>query len=179
LAKGKPVSLKIFSNAIHLNTDETKILLDNWTGVSFDKNKNIDAFWGVSTSETTHSFRLGNQTLYTWCAWDLLFIPVIYKQTITAETLCPITQQIIRLRISEKGIEDVTPVTSMITFIKPDLQQLKDNVTNSFCQYIFFVESEKTGEQWQQQNPDGFLLELNQGFELGKGIIQQVFNKAL
>ena len=179
LAKGEPVTLESFSEAVKLNKTEARRLLDNWTGVNFDAEQSISAFWGVSTSETMHCFQLGDQTLYTWCAWDLLFVPVIYKKTITAETQCPITHQTIKLTISENGIEQLTPSTSMITFIKPDLQQLKDNVTSSFCQYIFFVESKETGHKWLQKNPDGFLLELDQGFELGHGIIQQVFNEIL
>ena len=175
LAQGQPVNIEIFASHINLSTNETKRLLDNWTGVSFNNKHQIDAFWGLSTSKTTHSFNTGQHILYTWCAWDLLFMPVILKQTITATTQCPLSKQKITLTISEHGIEEVNPADTMITFIKPTLEQLKANVTSSFCQYIFFVESEQTGRKWQQQHNDGFLLELDQGFNLGKDIIKQVF----
>ena len=175
LAQGQPVNIETFASHINLSTNETRKLLDSWTGVSFNKKHQIDAFWGLSTSKTTHSFNTGQHILYTWCAWDLLFMPIILKQTITTTTQCPISKQRIALTISEHGIEDVSPANAMVTFIKPTLEQLKANVTNSFCQYIFFVESEQTGQQWQQQHDNGFLLELDQGFNLGKDIIQQVF----
>ncbi len=175
LSQGQPVNIETFARKINLNTDITRKLLDSWTGVSFDTKHQIDAFWGLSTSKTTHSFNTGQHILYTWCAWDLLFMPVILKQTITATTQCPLSKQKITLTISEQGIEEVNPANAMVTFIKPTLEQLKANVTSSFCQYIFFVESEQTGQQWQQQHDNGFLLELDQGFKLGKDIIQQVF----
>lgn len=175
LADGKAVSIKTLAEHISLSEKETHELLQSWTGVSFNEDHLINGFWGVSTDETSHSFRLGETTLYTWCAWDLLFMPVIYQQTISATTSCPITHTEISLTIYESGAIKVTPDTAMITFIKPDLAELKANVTGSFCQYIFFVDSEETGQQWQKNHDNGFLLKLDQGFTLGKNIIQKIF----
>lgn len=175
LSLGKPVSIETFADNINLNTDETEKLLASWTGVSFDDEHRINAFWGVSTSATSHSFQLNDQTLYTWCAWDLLFVPVIYQQSIQAQTQCPVSKKTISLNISKEGVETIEPVTAMITFIKPDLEALKANITGSFCQYIFFVDSENSGKEWQKTHANGFLLDINQGFELGKNIIQKVF----
>ena len=175
LANGSAVSVEKLAKSIALSTKETEQLLLSWTGVTFNENKMINGFWGVSTEKTTHRFQLDQGTLYTWCAWDLLFMPHIFHQTIQAETLCPITNQIIKLSISGNGIETVSPEHAMITFIKPDLEALKANVTNSFCQYIFFVASENAGKEWQSKQKDGFLINMDQGFELGKNIIQQVF----
>lgn len=176
LARGENVSIDTLASSLNLNTDDTRQLLASWTGVSFNQQGLIDGFWGVSTKETSHRFVINQATLYTWCAWDLLFIPVIYQQTINATTTCPVSGQTIELAITPDGIESAKPDTAMITFIKPALEKIKEDVTGSFCQYVFFVDSEETGKQWQQQRSDGFLLTLNQGFELGKNIIRQVFN---
>lgn len=175
LAKGKAVTIEQLANAIQLPTSETSSLLDNWTGVTFNDENEINGFWGVSTSPTTHSFQLNDITLYTWCAWDLLFMPHLFNQTVHAETKCPITKQKISLVISENAVVSSSPKNAAITFIKPDLDALKANVTNSFCQYIFFVESEETGKEWQKNNSNGFLMTLDQGYDLGKKIIKDVF----
>jgi len=176
LAKGQPVPVAQLAEEISLTEDETAQLLHSWTGVSFNDEKLINGFWGVSTDETGHRFHIGEQTLYTWCAWDLLFMPHLFHQTVEAETSCPITRQSIRLTISEKGIEETQPEAPLITFIKPDLEALKANVTHSFCQYIFFTASEEAGKEWKETQKDGFLISLDQGFELGQKIISQVFN---
>lgn len=175
LASGDNVSIDRLASSLNLSTNDTQQLLASWTGVSFNEQGLIDGFWGVSTKETSHRFVLNQTTLYTWCAWDLLFVPVIYQQTINASTTCPVSGQTIELTISADGIEKTTPETPMITFIKPALDEIKKDVTGSFCQYVFFVASEETGKQWQQQRSDGFLLSLEQGFNLGKKIIQRVF----
>ena len=175
LKTGQPVPVSHFANTIDLAENETEELLARWTGVTFDQNELINGFWGVSTEETTHQFQLDQTTLYTWCAWDLLFMPHIFGQTIQAKTRCPVSKQDISLTISEQGVVKVSPEDSIITFIKPELDALKANVTNSFCQYIFFVASEAYGEQWQSTQKDGFLISLDQGFELGQNIIHQVF----
>jgi len=175
LAEGSSVSIDQIAKKINQSPQETEQLLATWTGVSINEQQLIDGFWGVSTKETSHQFSINQKTLYTWCAWDLLFMPVIYQQTISAKTQCPISGQMIELVISPDRIDTVTPETTMITFIKPALDKIKEDVTGSFCQYVFFVDSEETGRQWQQQHSDGFLLSMEQGFDLGKKIIQQVF----
>lgn len=179
LAKGQPVAIEDYATDIGLTAEVTRQLLDSWTGVSFNDHHLIDGFWGASTTETSHRFIINQQMLYTWCAWDLLFMPVIFQQTIEATTTCPISKKTISLTISDHGVEKIEPVGAMITFIKPKLEALKKDVTGSFCQYIFFVESESTGKQWQQNQSNGFLLDINQGFELGKDIIQRVFKDVL
>ena len=177
LSNGEAISVQDFANEIKLTNEQADAILENWTGVSFDDNKNIDGFWGLSTTKTRHSFELNNHTLYTWCAWDLLFMPVIFQQTITAHTTCPVTDNEITLIISKNKIEQAKPVDAMITFIKPALEQLKANVTQSFCQYVFFVESEQAGLEWKKGREGGFLLDLDTGFDLGKNIINDVFDK--
>ncbi|MDH5425266.1 MAG: organomercurial lyase [Gammaproteobacteria bacterium] len=175
LSLGKPVCINTFAESICLTTKETEKLLASWTGVSFDDEHRISAFWGVSTSPTAHSFRLDGQMLYTWCAWDLLFVPVIYQQSISAQTQCPVSKKTISLTITEDGVKIIEPADAMITFIKPELDALKANITGTFCQYIFFIDSENSGNDWLKSHANGFLLEMNQGFELGKNIITKVF----
>jgi len=178
LAKGKAISVAALAEQWALTEADTKELLDSWTGVAFNQKQAIKGFWGVDTQATNHRFYLNDTPLYTWCAWDLLFMPHIYKQTIKASTVCPISEQIIQLTISEKGIETVSPSGALITFIQPELSALKANVTQSFCQYIFFVASEAEGEQWKSKQDNGFLMTMHDGFELGKKIIQTVFKDA-
>ena len=175
LAKGKAISVTELAKLWSLTETHTKELLDSWTGVAFDQDQAIKGFWGVDTEATSHCFYLNDTQLYTWCAWDLLFMPHIYKQTIKASTVCPISGQTIQLSISEQGIETVSPAGAMITFIEPELSALKANVTQSFCQYIFFVASEAEGEQWKSKQENGFLMSMHDGFELGKKIIQTIF----
>ncbi len=177
LSNGEAISVQDFAKEIKLTIEQTNAIFKSWTGVSFDESNNIDGFWGLSTTKTRHSFELNHQTLYTWCAWDLLFMPIIFQQTITAHTTCPVTDHEITLTISKDKIEQARPADAMITFLKPTLEQLKANVTQSFCQYVFFVESEQAGLEWKKDHEGGFLLDLNTGFNLGKNIINDVFNK--
>ena len=177
LANGAAIPIDQFAKAIGCSLEQTHSILKSWTGVSFDQDSNIDGFWGLSTSPTLHSFELNKKTLYTWCAWDLLFMPVLFQQTIIASTTCPVSNKKVTLTISPNGIDAVEPEHAMITFLRPSLDQLKANVTQSFCQYVFFVESEKAGKAWQKDRKDSFLLDLETGFKLGKNIINDVFNK--
>src|SRR3989442_9036358 len=41
-----------------------------------DKQGRIIGFGGLAVREMPHRFKVDGRTLYTWCAWDSLFIPV-------------------------------------------------------------------------------------------------------
>lgn len=175
LARGKPVSISQFADKIGLTEDNTKQLLDSWTGVYYQENGDIVGFWGLSVSETAHKIIINQVSLYTWCAWDTLFIPMILKAAAHISTHCPVSHQPIELRVSADKIESVEPASSVISFIKPELQKIKDNVVQSFCQQIFFLASDTEGQAWCKDRPDAFILSMDEGFRLGKQIVNAVF----
>ena len=39
----------------------------------------------------SHRFEVAGRTLYTWCAWDSLFLPQILGQEAEVESTCPLT----------------------------------------------------------------------------------------
>ena len=63
-------------------------------------------------------FSVDDQTLYTWCAWDSLFIPEILGHTARVESACPVTQARISLTVGPQRIIEAEPsgvVISMVT----------------------------------------------------------------
>jgi alkylmercury lyase len=175
LAQGQPVTTSVFAGSIGKTPIETQQLLDEWTGVYYQPDGDIVGFWGLSVSETAHQIIINDITLYTWCAWDTLFIPNILQTECSITTHCPLSQQRITLTVSPDMINTLAPDTAVISFIKPELQKIKDNVVQSFCQQIFFLASETEGQKWCNNHPDAFILSMDQGFQLGQQIVRQVF----
>ena len=52
-------------------------LLDSWPGVYRDSEGRVIGFWGLALGEMPHRLQVDGRTLYGWCAWDTLFLPVI------------------------------------------------------------------------------------------------------
>ncbi len=40
-----------------------------------------DEYWGLAIAETKHRLEVDGRALYTWCAWDSLFLPEILQRT--------------------------------------------------------------------------------------------------
>lgn len=169
LALGKPVSISALSKVVNQTEADIDIILHSWPGLFFDDNKVI-GFWGLTTHEMIHQFEVNKITVYTWCAWDTLFIPELLDTTAHVTSHCAVSGDEISLTISPKGIEHAQPYSNqiMVSFLVPDEDDLKENITTSFCHYVFFFRSREDGELWMAEHPNTFLLTLNEAFAIGK-----------
>jgi len=168
LAKGQPVSIDTITTLVNLPKEEVKSILDSWPGVYYDDNQEIHGYWGLAIPKMNHSFKVDGQQLYTWCAWDALFIPQIINKTADVESTCPVTNTKINLTVSPKGIVEHSPEDIVISMINPDAGKITEDVIKNFCHFIYFFSSEKAGKEWVSKNEGTFLLTLEETQELSK-----------
>lgn len=167
LARGVPVRGEQLAETTGLAAARVEAILSAWHGVYRDDDGRIIGFWGLAIPEMRHAFEVGGRRLYTWCAWDTLFIPAVLGTTADIESRCPVTDQPVRLRVSPDAIESLEPSTAVLSFREIDPDGLED-VQSSFCHFIHFFAAEKAAAQWTAVHPGTFLLSVEQGFELGK-----------
>jgi alkylmercury lyase len=74
LAEGAPVGVAALSARIGCDEAWVRERLDGWSGVFRDDEGRLIAFWGLALLEMSHRFDVNGTTLYTWCAFDPLFI---------------------------------------------------------------------------------------------------------
>src|SRR5258708_30963623 len=80
LAHGEPVSRAELARALEAPTGTGEELLGhpNLRSLTYThKEGRIIAFCGLAAREMPHRVKVDGRTLYPWCAWDGLFIPVI------------------------------------------------------------------------------------------------------
>jgi hypothetical protein len=75
LSEGDPVEPERLAAHAALPDPEVRALLATWHGVHCDEARRVLAFRGLSVVEAPHRFRVDGRELYTWCAWDTLFLP--------------------------------------------------------------------------------------------------------
>ena len=83
-------------------------------GAEWDDDGRLVGF-GLTPRPTDYRFRVGGQTLYTWCASDTLFFTVILREHTVAESTCPVTGVPIRLEITPEAIMSVTPADTVVS----------------------------------------------------------------
>src|SRR3546814_19337606 len=64
---------------------------------------------GLTVSRTAHQMTVNGRRLWTWCAYDTLFLPTLLGETGEIETRDPETERVIRLTVSPTGIEAAEP----------------------------------------------------------------------
>lgn len=167
LANGQPVAREALAAEVRLPVAEINAVLSAWYGVFYNKADRIIGYWGLALSEMKHLFRINGNGLYTWCAWDTLFIPQILGATAEVESACPVTGDTIRLTVDPDGIKSVQPVSPVVSFLTPQQTKIKENVVLNFCHHVHFLRSEAAGKDWTSRHPGTLFLTLDQAFELG------------
>ncbi|GMR12892.1 MAG: organomercurial lyase MerB [Gemmatimonadota bacterium] len=170
MASGAPVDVDTLVEAVGLPAARIDELMSEWPGVYRGDDDRIIGFWGLAIGETSHRFRIGDVQLYTWCAWDALFLPEILGATADVVSKCPSTGTEVRLRISPNGVETAEPAGVVVSLLGPDHCDVEgDRVISTFCNHIHFHASREAGEGWAaEKKNDTFMLTLEEAFELGR-----------
>ncbi len=168
LAKGNAVSRHQLAKVANVTLNEVDKLLEYTGGVQVDSNNKIIGYWGLSNQKMDHRFIVDNVDLSVWCAWDALFLPGILNKTAEVYSICPVSKEEIYLKISPDIINEVKPASTVISFIKPDVAKIREDVVINFCHSILFFKSEKEAQQWVELNSGTFVLSLNDAFKLAQ-----------
>lgn len=179
LALGKPVTIESVEKTI----DQKKIVIDkiiqSWPGVFFDDNNNIIGFWGITIETMPHHMIIDERTVYTWCAWDALFIPELINVSARVSSECPVTKQNIELQVSATQVKAISSQDIVVSFLKPNFDDFTNDITASFCHFVFFFVNRDAGEQWCAEHPNTFLLSLDEAFTVGKQMNADRYNLTL
>ncbi len=168
LACGQPLALSRLAKRAGLDEAVVMAQLKQWPGVFYDEEQRIVGYWGLSLSRMAHRFMVNGRDLYTWCAWDSLFIPQLLGHTAHVESVCPVTRQTIRLTVSPQGIERLQPATAVMSLMVPSDADVMQNIVTRFCHYVHFFASQDAGASWVTRNLGTFLLSVAQAQALGR-----------
>ena len=79
LAAGRSVALDDVADALAIPVSHVKHALAKaaLSAMEYDEAGRVVGFGGLTLKPTGHRFQLGDRTLYTWCAFDTLFLPEV------------------------------------------------------------------------------------------------------
>ena len=169
LALARPVPDHAVAAATGLEVTEVREEMADWPAVFRDDAGRIIGYLGMSLAETPHEFEVEGRTLYTWCAWDTLFLPGLLGKDAIVRSRSPVTSEVINLTVTPDGVTSPNPDV-VVSFVDPEACDVEgDKVISSFCHHILFLSSREEGEAWVAEHGDGtYLLSLQEAFELGR-----------
>ncbi len=177
LAGGEPVALEALSRETDLGLDWVGRTLDDWTGVFRDDDRRIVAFWGLALPEMDHRFEVDGRTLYTWCAWDPLFIAPLLEITARVTSRCPVSGETVTLVVGPDSVRDVEPPGAVLSFLRPS-PEMSENVIDSFCHHVRLFASTQAAQPWTRDHPGTFVLGIGDAFELGRRTLGRLSGRA-
>ena len=167
LAKGAPVIPEKIAKTLNMPLESLKNILNGWWGVYYNDNGDIIGYWGLALPKMGHRFEVDGRELYTWCAWDTLFIPEIIGKTAHVESTCPVTKEKIVLDIGPGGIKRVVPPNVYVSFVTPDKTKVRLDIIKNFCHLVYFFNSKESASKWASEHEGAIILSLDEAFELG------------
>ncbi|MGQ0524996.1 MAG: organomercurial lyase [Betaproteobacteria bacterium] len=167
LARGRPVAPMLIAAESGLPDAAVTRMLDGWHGVERDNTGAVTAFWGLTLTTTKHRFQVPGTTIFTWCAWDTLFLPELLGAVADVESICPATRTTIALRVAPGGILSGTPQAAALSFVLPNEADIERSITETFCCHVNFFASAQAGEQWAAAHPGAFILSLEDAWQIG------------
>ena len=170
---GQPVRLESLAATAGLPTQEIARALDRGLRslVLFDGADRLTGFGGLAVTPTAHRFAVNGSQLFTWCAWDALFIPELLATVCVVESRCPQTHRSIHLRVAPNRVEHVKPAETVLSFALPDATLCDCSASEgiaAFCDHVRFLASRDEGNAWVAGQAGLFLMSVSEAFALGK-----------
>src|SRR6059036_1723566 len=185
LAKGQPVDAAQLGRALDVVPAEARGFLNRDSIKVFvypDDEGRVLGFGGLAAAPMHHRLEVDGRTLWTWCAWDSLFIPEILGKPARVTSPDPENGAVIRLLVSPDGIESAEPGDAVVSFVLPDAHDFQTSAANvmaTFCHFVFFFTSRSSGERWMTKHPGTFLYSLQEAFALAKRLNAKNFGREL
>jgi alkylmercury lyase len=185
LAKGRAVSADQLAIALDISPAESGALLQRDSIKCFvhpDNEGRVLGFGGLAAAPMHHRFEVEGRSLWTWCAWDSLFIPEVLGRTARVTSQDPETRESVRLVVTPRRVESVVPDGAVVSFIQPEGETFGTsaaNIMENFCHFVFFFASRASGERWVARHPGTFLYALEDAFTLAKRLNERNFGPEL
>jgi alkylmercury lyase len=185
LAKGQPVDAAQLAQALGVSPSQGRALLARDSIKAFiypDEQGRVVGFGGLATAPMHHRFEVDGRVLWTWCAWDSLFIPDILGKRARVTSPDPENGELVQLVVSPQVIESAEPKDAVVSFVLPDAHDFDTSATNvmsKFCHFVFFFTSRSSGERWMAKHPGTFLYSPDEAFALAKRLNARNFGQEL
>lgn len=173
LAEGEPVSAALLASATARPEKEVREILErpHLKSLTYSDDTGIVGFGGLAVRKMHHRLTVAGRQLYTWCAWDSLFIPPILGQRAEVASPCPTTGETVHVVLGPKGVESIEPEAAVMSFLTPDTSAFDGDVQQTmslFCHFVYFFASPDAATPWIEDHPGTIVMSIQDGFRLGE-----------
>jgi alkylmercury lyase len=148
LSLGRPVSIESIADEFHKSIQEIQVLLKQMAYVEYSATGEISAYRGVTLNQTRHYLFHNNFKIYTWCAFDTLFLADLLVEPVSIASNCPTCGKRIAFDVNDRNITSSKESDTVMSFIIPDKVDYCENLQNAFCCKVHFFCNQQCGSEW-------------------------------
>jgi len=170
LAAGRTVTRASIAEAMGTTEAEIDCLLAHVPASAIDVTVEgeITGFVGLSIVSASHEFIVGSRTLYTWCAFDALFLPALIGQDAVLKTRCPETGERIEIELSPTLIGATKPAAPVMSLAETDTASCCDDLRAAFCSHVNMFADQGAFERWKGNRDGVVALHLDDAHQLAR-----------
>lgn len=166
LAEGRPVTTGEVADRVGLPVAQVEQLLRDEPGTDWDERGRLVGF-GLTLVETPYRLVLGGRPLFTWCAMDTLFFPVLLATPATVSSRCAASGAAIRLELTPEALQVVEPAGIVVSEVYPAGRI--EGVRAAICVEGHFFASPEAARSWLDDHPSGEIWTAAEAFALAVG----------
>jgi alkylmercury lyase len=167
LAKGAPVSPDTLAEAWGIPLEHVQAIFEQAAALGtlqLDDEGNMVGT-AISLVPSKHKFQVGGNTLYAWCAYDAVYTPGVIGADAVIESVDPLSNQPIRLKISPGGVLESEPEGIAATVVGIDADS-SGGAESPRCSQMHFFVSEENARAWSAGQPGVSVMTVDQLFAL-------------
>jgi len=176
LATGQPVQPERLAALGGVPVDQTLALLRQAPS-EWDPRGTRLVGLGLTSRPTPHRFQVHDQDLYTWCAVDAMFFPVLIGAPARIQSPCVATGDPIQIDLTPAGVEHVEPPSAVVSVVTPAIDV--SEVRQAVCAAQSFFRSAEAASRWHAKHPQALLLPVADMFQLYRRAVLQVWGDQL
>ena len=174
LVKGEPLTIDELGRLVNVSPLEVQETLGHLPGFAhFDEAGRMVGLLGLSLQCTAYRFDACGRIVSTWCAWDSLFIPRVIGMRARVASHCPITKKLIQLVVGPEGVVSASSPDLRISFLFDCETGESASVVRACCDQIHFLSSWQAADLWISDDPEGFVLTLDEAWEVGRSFVDE------
>ena len=161
LVKGYPVPLAKIEKQFSIPEEQVRKLLGELAYVEHNQNDEIIAYRGVTLSPTKHTLVTEDSTVYTWCAFDTLFLLDLIDKPAHIHSTCAECDKKLMLKPSMLASSQFENTSIVMSFLVPEPSAYQESLRASFCCKVHLFCNAACGQQWtsQQNNIELFSVD--------------------
>lgn len=123
----------------------------------------VIAFNGLNLAPTPHRFAIGKTVLYTWCAFDALFLPEILGKSATLITRCPATGTALTFELAPGKVLATQTPDCVLSIVTPDEEACCGDIRAAFCDHVNLFKDAQTFKTWAKGRQSVACVTLEEG----------------